>query len=246
MYFLTSSTCAVFGQGKDTTNLWYAEMHIAAIGSFGPTETQAEIAGGVGPSYSYDGKQHLSPGFKTSTAFDLAGGFRRNIFLFEGTLSSFSQELGLVETPVASSNGPKLGTANMMSLRLSFMMPFFDLTKRPGFYGLNWGFFISGTSALSSQITEEAKLTYGIAGISTAVQFNWGSDFKYAVRLGHQGLYAVAMMSLTFPGAAGSIGKLEMQSGASYTMVREDIKMYSVKASIGIGYRFANKANTKH
>lgn len=230
------------GQGKDSVNVWYAEFHVGAIGSFGPSSgSQAEIKGGVGPSYSYDGKQHLSPGFKTSTSFELAGGFRRNQFLFEGTLLAFSQELGFSETPATSSYGPKLGTSTIVSARLAFMMPFFDLPKGGGFYGLNFGFFISASSAVSSEITDEARSTYGIAAIRSSVQFNWGSEFKYAVRIGRQGLYAVAMLSMTFPGTIGSVGKLEMEPDAAYTLVREDIKMYSVRGALGVGYRFARK-----
>ncbi len=228
------------GQG-DSTNTWYAEVHIAAIGTFGPSGSQAEIAGGVGPSYWYDGKQHLSPGFSTSTAAELAGGFRHNHFSYEGSLSAYAQELGLIPTVASSSDGPKLGTASMLSTRFAVLMQLSDVTRNQGYYGFKFGLFISATSAVSTQVTEEAQSTYGIAGIRSAVQFNWGSDFKWVIRIGRHGLYATAMLSMTFPGTIGSIGKLEMQPGAAYSMVRDEIKAYHVRGAVGIGYRFAGR-----
>lgn len=228
------------GQG-DSTNTWYAEVHIAAIGTFGPSGSQAEIAGGVGPSYWYDGKQHLSPGFSTSTAAELTGGFRHNLFSYEGTLSTYRQDLGLIPTIASSSDGPKLATASMLSARLAVLMQLSDVTKNQGYYGFKFGLFISTTSAVSSQITDEARTTYGISDIQSAVQFNWGSEFKYVVRIGRQGLYATAMFSITFPGTIGSIGKLEMQPGAAYSLVRDEIKAYHVRGAVGIGYRFAGR-----
>ena len=66
--------------------------------------------------------------------------------------------------------------------------------------------------------------------------FNWGIDFNYLVPLGEKGLYALMGASGTMPGFAGSIGKIQMQSASPYSTVHSNIRMYSVKIFLGVGF----------
>jgi len=230
-FILTSG----YGLAQHNNRAFYLEIHVAPQSSFGPSENQAEIKGGYDPN-SYDELEHLSIGFQYTTATELVFGYLQNGWLLQSTICYFSQDMGLINKPAASSNGPSLAMADLMSARISAQLQLSN-SEKVGPHGLYSGFFIGVVFPFSYDIDKQAKINYGIEDISHSVQFCWGIDFSYSLRLGTSGFYMIAGTSLTMPGLIGGIGKIKLEDDSSYTLVRSDIRMYTIKGFIGVGYR---------
>lgn len=210
---------------------FYVEINVAARSSFGPSENQAEISGGV-DTLSFDHKKHLIPGFKSALAPELVIGYRKDNLHFESTISWFSQDIGLIhklfniEYPFAVSE--------MVSIKLNTLLQFCDRQKN-GEYGLYMGVFVEPVFSVSNKLNKQTRTEFSV-GFRPSVQMNWGVDYKYLFRIGKKGAYLSTGASVTMPGIIGSIGKIDALPGSSYSIVRDKVQMFTIKGSIGIGF----------
>lgn len=226
---------AALSQGQAV--LWHVGAAGGVVASFGPSENQAELVGGQN-SLSYDGKEHLSPAFKSTATVEITGGLSKNQFRLDGALGWFQQPITLVLAPASSSNGPTLATMDMMNIRLT---PAFRVlgNSNDDDQGIWLGPFVSFLFPTQTSITPGLTAQYGITGISQSMQFNWGGSFRGSLRIGHSGVFCFAEASVTMPGIVGSVGSFQLDPGSSYSLTRSEIKMYSLRFNAGIGCRFS-------
>jgi len=219
----------------------YIELHTAVQGSFGPSLSQAEIAGGI-DTLSFDNKKHLSPGFKTSVAAEFVAGIRRNKFQFQSTLGYYKQDIGLLEK--FSQSGDPFFIADLLSVKASALLQLSNTEKR-GPNGFYTGFFIGSVFSVSTTLKDEIKINYAVKVIRPYSEIYWGIDYSYIQSFGKKGWYAIAGASITMPGLLGGIGKIEMENNSPYTIIRDKIQMYTVRGFIGIGMRLKCKPDSK-
>lgn len=212
-------------------NSFYAEIHPGLLISFGPEGKQAEIMGGYNAS-SFDNKNHYIVGFKECFIAEAAVGYHFKYFDLEGDLGYLKQDIGLAENLYGSQQFFMF--SDLLSLKLVFLYDE-DTIRSKGFSG---GPFIRFITPISSKMSESVKNNYGFEDFQPNIQLNWGFDFRYILQLNKSGAYLIGGASLTLPGIVGSIGHIELQPSSSYTIVNDDIKMYSGQVFIGFGYGF--------
>jgi len=229
---------------EKSANPFFWELHIAAQGSFGPSETQAEIAGGV-DSMSYDNKKHFSPGFKGCFPLEMSFGFNKlsgdtffRCVQFQSTVSYFKQDIGMVQLFGNDENPFVL--ADMLSIRAAVLLQLSDFKKR-GVHGLYVGLFIGSHFPVAIDMNEQTKAEFGIRAFSRSAMFYWGADYKYSLRIGRQGWFASTGASVIMPGTVGYIGKIELDPSSGYEIIRDEVRMYSIKAFLGIGIQLGIK-----
>lgn len=212
---------------------FYFEFHTAIQNSFGPSENQAEIVGGFNPN-SYDTKQHLITGFKECFIPEIAIGYRKKNIQLQSTIGYYKQDVGIIQN-FEKIEYPFL-LSNMFSIRTSASYQW-NISEKWRLNGLYTGVFVGAVFPTSYSLNEQTKGKFGVDDFCPSLQFNWGIDFKYNLRIGKKGLYALGGTSLTFPGIIGSLGKIKLLPSSSYTIVRDEIKMYSVNLFCGIGFQ---------
>jgi hypothetical protein len=216
---------------------FFYELHVALQSSFGPSESQAEIAGGTDTMY-YDNKKHYSPGFRSCTLPEFVAGYYKDNFKFQGTLGYFVQDIGLVQD--LSTNEYPFILADMFSVKVSALLRLAKSDKRAPF-GLTTGVFIGCLIPVSYDMNDQTKADFGFDSIQPAVQLNWGVYYSYSILLSKKGLYAIAGATMTMPGTIGCIGKIQMQPDSPYSTIRDNIKMYSLEGFIGIGIHLKSR-----
>ncbi len=221
---------------SQTSKPYYFEIRAASQNSFGPSENQAEIAGGI-DTMSFDRKRHLIPGFKSSFSPEVVIGYRKGFLHFETTVGYYSQDIGLINK-VFKMEYP-FAVLEMLSVRFTGFLQLSDHLKR-GQYGLYMGFFIKSVFPMTSKQDENTKAEYGM-DFKKALQVNWGVDYKYLIRIGKKGSYISTGATITIPGIIGSIGKIEQRSGSEYTVIRDKIQMFTINAYIGLGFSLGKR-----
>ena len=221
---------------SQTSKPYYLEIRAATQNSFGPSENQAEIAGNI-DALSFDGKKHLSPGFKSSSSPEIVFGFRKGFLHFETTVGYYSQNIGLIHK-VFNMEYP-FALPEMLSIRFTGLLQLSDPLKR-GQYGLYMGFFIKPVFPMTSKQDENTKAEFAM-DFRKALQVNWGVDYKYLVRIGKKGSYISTGATITMPGIIGSIGKIEPGSWSEYTVIRDRIQMFTINAYIGLGFSLGKR-----
>lgn len=224
--------CKVAAQ-QVSSDSFYFEFHTAIQNSFGPSENQAEIIGGYNPN-SYDEKKHLITGFKECFVPEIVVGYRKKNMQLQSSMGYYKQDIGLIQN-FEKVEYPFL-LSNMLSVKITALYQLSN-SERRGFYGLYAGIFIGTVIPTSYTLNEQTKAEFGIDDFHTAAQFNWGIDFKYNLKLGKKGFYVSGGTSLTFPGIIGSLGNIELLPSSSYTIVRDEIKMYSINIFCGLGFQ---------
>ena len=216
---------------SQTSKPYYFEIRAASQNSFGPSENQAEIAGGI-DTMSFDRKRHLIPGFKSSFSPEVVIGYRKGFLHFETTVGYYSQDIGLI--PKVFNLEYPFAILEMLSIRFTGLLQLSDTQKR-GQYGLYMGFFIKPVFPMTSKQDENTKAEYGM-DFKKALQVNWGVDYKYLFRIGKKGSYISTGATITMPGIIGSIGKIEPGSGSQYAVIHDQIRMFTINAYLGIGF----------
>jgi hypothetical protein len=237
--FLTLSEGNATAQQNSGRPFFY-ELHVASQGSFGPSESQAEIAGGTDTMY-YDNKKHFSPGFRSCTLPEFVAGYCEGDFRLQGTFGYFVQDIGLVQD--FSTNEYPFILADMFSVKVSALYRLAKSDKRAPF-GFTTGFFIGCLIPVSYDMNDQTKADFGFNSIQHAVQLNWGVYYSYSILLSKKGLYAIAGATMTMPGTVGCVGKIEMQTDSPYSIIRDKIKMYSLEGFIGIGIHLKSDRKT--
>lgn len=211
---------------------FYTEFHMGVKYNFGPTETQAEIVGGY-DSLSYDHLQHYNPGYKTSVPIEFIFGYIADeLFRIEGTLSYYKLDIGLVQT-LNLSEYPFL-KADMLSIKTSGLFGFNDIANDSSI-NFSSGISIGAVFPFSSNFSEGTKNNFGIKDFQSGVQIFFEINASGSLALSDR-LYLSAGASFTLPWVVGSIGKLEMQPGSQYSIVRDEVILYSIGGYLGIGY----------
>ncbi|MBL7849290.1 MAG: hypothetical protein JNN04_00210 [Cyclobacteriaceae bacterium] len=223
------------GLGWGQPAQWHFGVAGGVVGSFGPSDNQAELVGGQNPA-SFDGMQHLSPAFKSAATFELTGGMFKKSFGFDGTVGWFAQPAVMVMAPATSSDGPAQMSLDLMNVRLTPSMRVVGKSNEDE-HGIWIGGFGSFLFPVQTSVYPSLTTLYGIKGINPSVQFNWGMSFRGFFRIGHSGLFGFSEASITLPGVVGSIGSFQLEPGSSYVLTRSEIKMYSFRIMGGIGYR---------
>lgn len=219
------------------TQPFYFEFHTALQDNFGPSENHAEIMGGYNPG-SYDKKNHLITGFRECFVPEIVVGYRKKQLILQSVIAYFKQDIVFIQN-LGETEYPFLLT-NTLSIKASASYQLSNSEKK-GVYGLYSGFFIGAIMPTSYTLNKQTKVEFGFDNFSPATQFNWGMDINYNLRLGKKGLYGLAGTSLTFPGIIGSIGTIELLPTSSYTIVKDQIKMYSINYFCGIGFQPKSK-----
>ena len=224
----------VFAQ-KDAKASFCFAFQVASQSSFGPTESQAEIVGGMDTLY-YDNKAHFIPGFRSSMVSELAIGYRKNILQWQSTISYFVKDIGLIQK--VSSNEYPFMLADMLSIKISAHL---QLTNNdvPKPDGLLTGFFVGSFFPVAYKMDPQTKADFAVKDFNPSAQLCWGIDLQYNKRLAHQGWYIVAGITGTMPGLVGGIGKIELQAHSPYQVKRDEIKMYAISGFLGIGKCFS-------
>jgi len=212
---------------------FYFELHGAALGSFGPSEGQAEINGGVDSLY-YDHKKHFFPGFKTAFAPELTAGYQKNKIRFQSTVGYFEQDIALIQKFHPGEYPFVL--AKMLSVRVSAMLGCSNYEKR-GPYGFYTAISFGSVFPIGHEMNDQTKANFALDDFQSAAEYLWSFDESYSLALGKKGLYMVAGLSLTMPGLLGCVGKINVQPNSPYAIIRDKIKMYSYTGFLGFGYR---------
>ena len=221
---------------SQTSKNYYIEIRAASQNSFGPSDKQAEIAGGI-DTMSFDRKKHLIPGFKSSNSPVVVVGFRKGNLHFETAVGYYSQDIGLIHKVFDMEY--LFAVLEMLSLRFSGLLQFSDRQKR-GPYGLYMGFFIRPVFPVTWKLNENSKAEFAMA-FHCAPQANWGLDYKYLLRIGKKGGYLSTGATVTMPGIIGSIGKLESLPNSQYTVIRNKIQMFTINAYLGLGFNLGKR-----
>lgn len=208
------------------------EARARILGGFGPSESQAEIAGGF-DSLSYDNMKHLIPGFKQSNGVELAAGYQKNRIRVQSTIAYFQQDIKLIQR--VSSNEYPFVSLEMLSAKASVLLQLSNPEKcgSDGFYdGLSLGL----VSPISHDLNDLTKAAFNFNDFRPSAQFFWSMDYSYSFQIA-KGFYFNVGASVTMPGLVGCVGRMEMLPNSDYTITRDKVKMYSVSGFLGFGYR---------
>jgi hypothetical protein len=234
LFWVLLITLSISAQQKNFKH-FYTELHLAIKYNFGPSEDQAEIVGGF-DTLSYDNTQHYSPGFKSSIPIELVLGYNiDNSFHVESNFSYYKLDMALIQT-FNRSEYPFL-IANMFSMKMSGLFRFSDEDIDSSF-GISTGMSIGVVYPFSNEINEETKNYFGIKDFQQSLELFFEINANCYLPLNNDGLYLTAGTSFTLPWLIGSIGEIELQSGSSYTIVRDKVLLYSISGYLGLGYRF--------
>jgi hypothetical protein len=227
--FLTSPAIAQHNSKES----FYFESHAGVLSSFGPTESQAEITGGIDTLY-YDQKKHFIPGFTSAFTAELTAGYQKNKARFQSTIGYFKQDFRLIQK-YSPEEYPYV-LAKMLSVRASVMLGLSNYEKR-GPYGFYTGISFCLVFPIAYEMNDQTKATFEFDDFQPAAQLSWTLDLSYSIALGKSGLYTLAGFYLVIPGLVGCVGKMNMQSNPTHNLVHDKIKMYSYTAFLGFGYR---------
>lgn len=208
------------------------EVHAGIMSGFGPSESQAEIAGGVDSLY-FDQKKHLIPGFKKANGVELAAGYQKNKIRVQSTIAYYGQDIGLIQR--VSSNEYPFVKAKMLSAKASVMLQLSN-PEKVGCDGFYAGITLGLISPISYKMNDETKAAFNFKDFRPSAQFFWSMDYSYSFRIA-KGFYFNVGASVTMPGLVGCVGRMEMQPNSDYTITRDKVKMYAVSGFIGYGYR---------
>lgn len=230
VFLITLSTLA---QQKNFKH-FYTELHLGIKYNFGPTEDQAEIVGGFDSLY-YDNFQHFFPGFKTSVPVELVVGYNfDNSVHLESTLGYYKLDMALIQN-FNRSEYPFL-IADMVSMKVSVLFRISDEDIDSSF-GISTGMSFGAVFPFSNEINKETKSYFGIKDFQQSLELFFEVNAIGYLPLNYDGLYLTAGASFTLPWLIGSIGEIEMQSGSSYSITRDDVLLHSISGFVGVGYR---------
>jgi hypothetical protein len=233
LFWVLLINLSVSAQQK-TFKPFYTELHCGIKYNFGPSENQAELAGSY-DTLSYDNTQHYSPGFKESVPVELVLGYNfDNSFHLESTLSYYKLDMALIQT-FNRSEYPFL-IADMFSTKVSGLFRFSDEDIDSSF-GISTGMSVGVVLPLSYNINEETKNYFGVKDFQQNIELFFEINASCYLPLNNDGLYLTAGTSFTLPWLIGSIGEIELQSGSSYTVVRDEVLLHSISGFLGIGCR---------
>jgi len=219
---------------QESSKHFYTELHLGIKYNFGPSEDQAEIVGGF-DSLSYDKTHHYYPGFKASAPIELIIGYNfDNSFHLESNFSYYKLDMALIQT-FNQSEYPLL-IADMFSMKVSGLFRFSD-EDIDSLFGISTGMSVGAVFPFSVNINEGTKNYFGIKNFQNKVEVFFEINANCYLPLNNDGLYLTAGTSFTLPWLIGSIGEVELQSGSSYTVVRDKVLLYSISGYLGLGYR---------
>jgi hypothetical protein len=228
--------CALAAQAQQKSfKHFYTELHCGIKYNFGPSEDQAEIIGGF-DSLSYDNSQHFAPGFKESVPVELVLGYNfDNSFHLESTFSYYKLDMALIQT-FNRSEYPLL-IADMFSTKVSGLFRFSDEDIDSSF-GISTGMSFGAVIPISYAINKETKNYFDVKDFQQNVELFFEVNAIGYLPLNNNGLYLSAGASFTLPWLIGPIGEIELQSGSSYTVVKDEVLLHSISGFLGIGCRF--------
>lgn len=234
LFWVLLINLSISAQQKSFKHL-YTELHLGIKYNFGPSENQAELAGGY-DTLSYDNAQHYSPGFKESVPVELVLGYNfDNSFHLESTFSYYKLDMALIQT-FSRSEYPLL-VADMFSTKVSGLFRFSDEDIDSSF-GISTGMSFGAVIPISYAINKETKNYFAIKNFQQNLELFFEINASCYLPLNNDGLYLTAGTSFTLPWLIGSIGEIELQSGSSYTVVRDEVLLHSISGFLGIGCRF--------
>lgn len=224
----------ILTHAQDSTNHnFYSEFHLGLKYNFGPTETQAEIVGGY-DTLSYDHKQHFSPGYKKSIPLEFLFGYLTDdVFRFEGTISYYKLDIGLLQS-LNRSEYPFV-ILDMISLKASGILGLNEIGDDSSI-NISSGVSVGAVYPFSTKLNQETQNNFGIKNFQPTVQIFFEISASASLALNDNGLYLEAGTSFTLPWVIGSIGKLEMQSDSQYSIIRDEVILHSISVYLGIGY----------
>src|SRR5688572_8338412 len=123
----------------------------------------------------------------------------------------------------------------MLSIKVSAMVQLSN--EKLGYYGFNVGISGGTIFPISYEMNDHTKINFAFDDFKPAAQYFWSIDISYSLALGKKGLYTIAGGSVPMPGLKGSISTIKMKPNSPYTIVRDEIKMYSVTVFLGVGLR---------
>jgi len=213
----------------------YTELHLGIQYNFGPSEDQAEIAGGF-DSLSYDKTQHFYPGFKSSVPIEVVIGYNfNNSFHVESNYSYYKLDMALLQKLDLAEY--QFLVADMFSAKVSALFRFSDEDIDSSF-GISTGMSFGVVYPFSNEINEETKNYFGIKDFQQNLELFFEINANCYLPLNYYSFYLTAGTSFTLPWLIGSIGQIEMQSGSNYKVIQNDVFLYSISGYLGIGYRF--------
>jgi len=219
---------------QQTFKHFYTELHLGIKYNFGPSENQAEIAGGF-DSLSYDKTQHFYPGFKSSFPIEVVIGYNfNNSFHVESNFSYYKLDMALLQK-LDQSEYPFL-IADMFSAKVSALFRF-SAEDIDSSFGISTGMSFGVVYPFSNEMNEGTKNYFGIKDFQQNLELFFEFNANCYLPLNYYGFYLTAGTSFTLPWLIGSIGEIELQSGSSYNVIRNELQLYSISGFIGFGYR---------
>ena len=124
----------------------------------------------------------------------------------------------------------------MVSMKVSVLFRISDEDIDSSF-GISTGMSFGAVFPFSNEINKETKSYFGIKDFQQSLELFFEVNAIGYLPLNYDGLYLTAGASFTLPWLIGSIGEIEMQSGSSYSITRDDVLLHSISGFVGVGYR---------
>jgi hypothetical protein len=217
-------------------DLWQVVAGTALQYNFGPQQNQAEITGGP-DSLFFGNIKTYGIGFKPYVPIGLTAGrmFGEN-FQMEVTVGYYS--LDMAWQYKLDGEVQKEYTSDVMHIGVSgcLVIPGNSAASRT-----KWLSGFSAGVARPLEIREKSISNPDFAPVSLkpATLFNFSLLSYFDIRLFRGGWFARAGVFFDFPGVlAGSIAKVAPYESPVLTTLDDEVKMYTLRAMAGLGYRF--------